>query len=391
MSEISAFRPSLGPEELDAVRRVLESGWLGQGPRTREFEERLQAQLGARHVVCTCKGTAALHLALEALQLQPHDEVVVPSLTFPASVQAILSSGATPVFCEVSPATLNLDTDDMLRCFGERTRAVMPVHFAGLVCDMDRILAEARERGIAVVEDAAHAFGSSYRGRKVGTLGDLTCFSFDAIKNITCGEGGAVATERDDFARALRRGRSLGMDQESWERRSAARPAAYRITARGFRYHMSDLCAAIGLAQLDKQESFRRRKSEIVGRYDRAFRDEPGIRLVRCDLVETFPFAYVVRVPGGRRDALMRSLKDAGIGSVVQFTPNHLQPAFAEYHRSLPVTEALYGEILSLPLSATLTDGQVDAVIGAVLAFLGKGSQHTADAPDPPALELGAP
>ncbi|MGE5294215.1 MAG: DegT/DnrJ/EryC1/StrS family aminotransferase, partial [Solirubrobacterales bacterium] len=191
---IPVQRPCLGPEELQAVERVFSSGWLGHGEVTLAFEQKLRMFLGARHAVAVSNGTAALHLALDALDLKPQDEVLVPTLTFVATPQAVLMAGATPVFCDVDPATFNLDVRDAASRVTPRTKAILPVHYGGTACDMDAVHQLAARAHLHVVEDAAHAFGSTYNGRKIGTLSELTCFSFDPIKNITCGEGGAVVT-----------------------------------------------------------------------------------------------------------------------------------------------------------------------------------------------------
>ena len=368
---IPTFRPSLGPEELRAVAAVFDRRWLGQGELAGQFEQRLAEFLGAKYVVAVDHGTSALHLALEALGLQPGDEVVVPSLTFVATVQAIRMAGATPVFCEVEPETLNLDVADAVSRVTRRTRAILPVHFAGLPCDMDALLNAARDRNLRIVEDAAHAFGASYHGRKVGTLGDLTCFSFDTIKHITCGEGGAVATNNDTFARDLTRRRRLGMESSY----AAAGPDEahwpYHVVSHGFRYHLPDLHAAIGLAQLEKFHTFQGRRREIVARYDAAFAGWEELEPLAHDLENACPWAYVVKLLNGRRDAFREHLQQRGIATMIQFIPNHLQPAFAPFRRELPVTERLFDQIVTLPLFVEMTEADVAAVIKGVQSFIG--------------------
>jgi perosamine synthetase len=366
---IPTHRPCLGPGELDAVERVLDSRWLGMGQVTKAFEERLCEFLGAKHVIAVNSGTAALHVALAALDLAPGDEVIVPSLTFISSAQAILAVGARPVFCEVNPDTLNIDVSDAMARTTARTRAIMPVHYGGQVCDMDVLLPLARERKLWVVEDAAHAFGSSYKGRRVGTLGDVTCFSFDPVKNITCGGGGAVATDNDSLARRMLPRRNVGIDADSWSRLRSERNWYYEVVAPGYRYHLADLNAAIGLEQLRRAEEFKARKRAIMRRYDEAFGDVSGLTLIVHDRAETFPFSYVIRVLDGRREALMRHLRGGGIGSSVEFIPNHLQPLFAESSGRLPRTEQLYKEILTLPFYVEMTDADVEGVITAVRDF----------------------
>ncbi|MEE9212138.1 MAG: DegT/DnrJ/EryC1/StrS aminotransferase family protein [Phycisphaeraceae bacterium] len=366
---IPIARPCIGEAEQAAVNRVFESRWLGMGEVTQRFEDRLREYLGVKHVIATSRGTAALHLALDALDLQPGDEVIVPSLTFVATVQAIVMAGATPVFCEVNPSTLNIEVEDALRRITERTRAIMPVHFGGLACDMDALLPAAHEQGIAIVEDAAHAFGSTYRGRPIGTLGDLTCFSFHAIKNITCGEGGAVATNHDHQAKTIAQRRYLGIDQDTWRREGQLKKWQYRVVSHGFRYHMSDINAAIGLAQLDRLEDFAAHRRRIVRRYDDAFGGVEGITLLRRDLHETIPHMYVIRVNAEQRDVLVEHLAEQGVGAGVHYAPIHLQPVFDAYRVCLPVTEQLYGQIITLPLYVEMTDEQIGRVIASVSSF----------------------
>jgi perosamine synthetase len=372
---IPVQRPYLGQEELNAVARVFEDRWLGMGMVTREFEDRLREFLGAKHVIAVNTGTAALHLAVAALELQDGDEVIVPSLTFIASVQAILATGARPVFCEVSKETLNIDVLDARQRVTERTRAIMPVHYGGLACDMDELLALARERKIWVVEDAAHAFGSSYKGRRIGTLGDVTCFSFDPIKNVTCGDGGAVVTDNDELARRVLPMRNVGISQDSWVRRTTSRSWYYEVVAPGYRYHLGNLNAAIGLEQLKRLELFRARKQSIVRRYEEAFQNVNGLALPVRNIDETFPFFYIVRVLEKRRDALVEYLQEKGVGTGVHYIPNHLQPLFADLRVPLPTTERLFEEILTLPLYFEMTDADVETVIAAVRSFFGKGKE----------------
>lgn len=368
-SMIDTYRPSLGPEELRAVALVFDSRWLGLGPVTEKFERRLAEFLECKYVVGVGHGTAALHLALDVLGLAPRDEVIVPSLTFVGSVQAIRMCGATPVFCEVDPDTLNLDLPDAAARITPRTRAIMPVHFAGLPCDLEPLWDIARRRGIHVVEDAAHAFGSRYRNHPVGAAGDVVCFSFDTIKNITCGEGGAVATNNETWARHIRRRRRLGMEMDFEPRTAAEANWQYQVVSHGFRYHMSDLHAAIGLVQMEKFPVFQRRKREIMERYDAAFVELPGIEVLQHDLETTCPWACVLKILNGRRDAFREQLRQKGINTLVQFIPNHLQPAFASCRSDLPVTERLFEQIVSLPLFVEMTDADVDAVIQAVSDF----------------------
>jgi len=366
---IPVQRPYLGREELAAVGKVFDTRWLGMGSLTKEFEDRLMEYLGVKHVLAVNTGTSALHIALEALNLELGDEVIVPSLTFVASLQAILAAGLRPVFCDVSLDTLNIDVLDVKKRVTDRTRVIMPVHYGGLTCEMDELLELARVRNIWLVEDAAHAFGSTYQGRKVGTLGDLTCFSFDPIKNITCGEGGAVVTNNDEFAARIIHKRIIGIDNDTWSRYRSERSWFYEVVTPGFRYHMANINAAIGLVQLKRMKAFKSRKLAILQNYDRAFKNVAGIKLVHHDTEETFPFFYIIRVLNGRRDALMQYLKGKDIGSGVHYIPNHIQPLFVEYATPLPMTELLYEEILTLPLYFEMTEADQEQVIQSVCSF----------------------
>lgn len=366
---IPVQRPYLGEDELEGVRKVFETRWLGMGSITKEFEVRLADFLGVKHVLAVNTGTSALHLALAALDLQPDDEIIVPSLTFAASLQAILAANARPVFCDIEADTLNIDIADAVARVTSRTRAIMPVHYGGLACNMDELLPFARERGIWVVEDAAHAFGSTYKGRKVGALGDITCFSFDPIKNITCGEGGAVVTGNEEIAAKISPKRILGINNDTWSRYRNERNWFYEVITPGYRYHMSNINAAIGLEQLKRFEEFKARKVEIVRRYDAAFANVNGLKLIKHDLNEMFPFFYIIRVLDRRRDELMKYLAGKGIGAGVHYIPNHIQPLFAGSRVSLPVTERVFEEILTLPLYYEMTDAEVESVVQAVQTF----------------------
>lgn len=368
---ISPLQPSLGDDELNALRGVLQSHWLGRGSACDRFEQTLAEYLSVRHVLAVNTGTSALHLALAALDLRPEHEVLVPSLTFTSTVQAVVLAGARPVFCEVDPETLNIDVADARRRVTPQTRVLLPVHGGGQACDLAAIRALARELNLRVVEDAAQAFGSSYAGRLIGSTGDITCFSFDPVKNITCGGGGAIATCDDNLAQRILPLRNVGIDRDSWKSVASRKSWAYSVVTAGYRYNMSDLNAAIGLAQFAKRDSFRRRKLEIVCRYEAELGDVPAIRLPRRNWEETFPFSFVIRVCNGRRNELMNYLREREVGTLVHYPPNHLQPAFKVWHRPLPVTEQLYNEVLTLPLYVEMTDADVTRVISEVRRFLG--------------------
>ncbi len=359
----------MGEEELSAIRDVFEHGYFGLGSQVVEFERKLSEYLGAEHVIAVNTGTAALHVALDALGLGPGDEVITPSLTFAACFQAIALTGARPVPCDVAPDTLLLDLADLNRRITPRTRVLMPVHYAGNPCDMDAIASLAQRHHLRVVEDAAHAFGSTWRGRRIGSFGDIVCFSFDSIKNITCGEGGAVVCRDPSLADLIRTKRVLGTDRKPMAGADPNQRWRYQVTTRGFRYHMGNINAAAGLSQLAKADRFITRRRDIARRYDAAFESLPGVRPLRIDYTEAAPHIYVVRVDGGRRDPLMRFLRDAEIETSVNYVPNHLQAYFRDEGVSLPETERAFEEILTLPLHCGLSDTDVETVIQAIRVF----------------------
>ena len=355
----------MGDAELRAVSRVFDSGWLGMGSEVSEFEERICSYLGAEHAVAVCNGTGALFLALDSIGLGQGDEVIVPSLTYVASVQAITATGAVPVFCEVDQRDLNIDVADAARRVTERTRAIMPVHFRGMPCDMDGVLALADREGLRVVEDAAHAFGSHHKGRAVGSFGDLTCFSFDPIKPVTCGEGGAVLTADGKLAELMQRKRILGIDRDTLSRYQNRRSWEYDVLDQGYRLHMSNINAAIGLAQMDRIEELRESRTRIARKYDEELRGLRLLRTIDFDYDGSCPFMYIVRVERDRA-GLMAHLREREVGSGIHYIPAHTFTLYRKSATSLPVTEMLYDQILTLPLFPDMTREEQTVVVNAL-------------------------
>jgi len=368
--DLPTSRPCLGEEEVTALEAVVASHWLGTGALTRRFEDEIASFLGATHVIALNSGTAAIHIALEACGIGAGDAVVVPSFTFVSTIQAILAAGARPIFCDIELDSGQLSVEDALSRITPETRAILPVHYGGTSVELDPLLEQARTHGLKIIEDAAHAFGSSYRDRPIGTLGDVTCFSFDPIKNITCGGGGAAVTESAELAARLRMLSNVGLPLDSWARMMQPEGMSFDVCGHGYRYRMLDLNAAIGLQQLPKARAFQERKLAIVRRYDEAFQGMAGLALLRRDWASTFPFHYAIRVIDGRQKALAAHLRANGIGTTIHFPANHSHTAFARYATSLPVTEQMVREILTLPLYVGLSDTDVERVIDAVQVFM---------------------
>jgi dTDP-4-amino-4,6-dideoxygalactose transaminase len=374
---IKLSRGSLGEEELEEVRSAFEYGYFGLASKVDEFENQLKLFLGAKHVIATNTGTSALHLALEAIGVKSGDEVIVPSLTFVASFQAISMTGAEPVSCEVHPDTLLLDLKDVKNKITDKTKAIMPVHYAGNPCDMTGLLEIKKQKGIRIIEDAAHAFGSTYKDKMIGSFGDATCFSFDSIKNMTCGEGGAIAFNDSSLSPILLKKRLLGIDRESqtttlWKERNWF----YDVSTLGFRYHMSNINAAIGLAQIKKVESFIARRREICQQYDSAFKDISGLKYLPINYKTTAPHIYVLLILDKKRDGLMQFLKNKNIETGIPYIPNHLHTFYKRENHKLPSTEKVFDEILALPLHPELSNADIEYVITSSKEFFSQESKR---------------
>lgn len=365
---IKVAKARVGAEELAAIEGVFAAGWLGMGNHTLRFEQAVQEYLGARHVVAVNTGTSALHLALLGLGIGAGDEVIVPSLTYVASFQAVSMTGARPVPCESDPETLLMDLDGAEKRITKRTKAIMPVHYCGQPCDMDRLLSWREKYGVRIIEDAAHAFGSTYKGRKIGSFGDITCFSFDPIKVLTCGDGGAIVTADDTLANDLGNRRLLGVDRESEFRYRNERKWFYDVPIQGYRYHLSNISAAIGLTQLRHIDEFIARRREICRRYDLAFTDLPGLHTLRVDYDSTAPFMYIVRVPAEEREGFMSHLRARDVETGIHYLPNHWHSLYSS-DAHLPVTDRLGNEIVTLPLHCCLTDSEIEQVVDSVRSF----------------------
>lgn len=366
-------RSIVGPMEAEAVSKViLEDGYLGMGSEVQKFERELAEFLGipADNVICVSSGTAALHLAAQAC-LSPGDEVLVQSLTFVASFQAISGAGALPVACEAHPETVTIDLKDARQRLTSRTRAIMPVHYASYPGDLESVYSFANEHGLRVIEDAAHALGCRYRDRLIGSFGDVACFSFDGIKNITSGEGGAVVTADSQVATAVRDARLLGVVKDTQKRYAGERSWEFDVVGQGYRYHMSNIFAAIGRVQLRRfLKEFAPARVRLAGLYREHLQAVKGIRLLDTDLNAVVPHIQPVRVLDGERDALRNALEAEGIQTGIHYKPNHLLTYYGGGKISLPVSAQLYEELLTLPLHPGLQDEDVARVCRVILDFM---------------------
>lgn len=370
---IPVMRPWLGAEEAAAAAEAVSSGWVAQGPRVAAFEEAFAAAIGASHAVALSSCTAALHLALVAAGIGAGDEVVVPSLSFIATANAVRYVVGVPVFADVDPATQNLTPATVEPCLTPRTRAVILVDQAGVPADLDAISTLCAPRGIKVIEDAACAVGSVYRGHPAGAHADLAAYSFHPRKLLTTGEGGMLVTSDADVATRLRRLREHGMDVSAAERHLSRKPVVERYLELGFNFRMTDVQAAIGLVQLGKLGQLIARRRALAQRYQRMLAAIPGIRTASDPEYGTTNYqSFWVLLPDDfpvSRDELMRRLAEAGVSARRGIMAAHLEPAYTGVvHRPLPVTEQLTARSLILPLFHDMTEAEQDLVISVIAA-----------------------
>jgi dTDP-4-amino-4,6-dideoxygalactose transaminase len=367
--------PALGNREIAEVVATLESGWLSTGPRVAAFEEAFAAYVGARHAIALNSGTAALHLSLLASDIGTGDEVVTTPLTFCATANAIVHTGARPVFADIDPITWNLDPAAAAAAVTPRTRALLPVHYAGRPADMAALRTVAARSGLRVVEDAAHCVEGTSAGMKVGSIGHFTCFSFYATKNVTTGEGGMVTTSDDRAAAYIRAASLHGLSKGAWTRYAPGGAPQYDVLMAGFKYNMMDIQAAIGLHQLARVRDMHARRQEIWARYDAELASLPLTRPAATapgDVHARHLYTVLVdeQAAGLSRDGLQQALRGRGISTSVHFRALHLHPyyqdRFGVRRGMFPAAEAVSDTTLSLPLSAGMPERAVDRVIEAL-------------------------
>ena len=370
-------RPDIGDAEIEAVARTLRSGWVTTGPETKAFESEFAAYLGGGvQAIAVNSATAGLHLALEAIGIGPGDEVIAPTLTFTATVEVARYLGADAKLVDVDPVTLNIDPACIEAAITPRTRAILPVHYGGLACDMAAIFDIARRRGLQVVEDAAHALPTTSQGTLVGQLPSAAAvFSFYANKTMTTGEGGMVVTRNERLAQRMRVMRLHGISRDAFDRFSSRTPAwYYEIVAPGFKYNLTDTAAALGRVQLQRLPAFLARRRQLAARYLVELRDLPLVLPADAPVGETHAWhLFVLRVADAARvtrDEVIQRLSDAGIGTSVHYVPLHRQPYWRDRYgltpEQFPVAEAAYQRMFSIPLFTAMSDDEQARVIGAL-------------------------
>ncbi len=368
-------RPLIEKDDIDEVVDTLNSDWLTTGPKTHLFEERFAKYIGCKYAVAVNSCTAALHISLAALGIGKGDEVITSPYTFISAINVILQQGAMPVFVDIKPDTFNINPDLIKKKINDETKAIMPVHFAGQTCEMGKIMKIAKDNNLLVIEDAAHAISAEYEGKKIGTIGDATSFSFYPTKNMTTGEGGMVTTNDEKLANKFKIWSLHGISKDAWKRYSAEGSWYYEVICPGYKYNMTDIQASLGLHQLEKLNRFQKRREEIAKVYEEAFSDLEEIEtpFVKPNIKHAWHL-YVIKIVSEKlkinRNQFIEALKAENIGTSVHFIPAHLQPyyrdTFGFKKGDFPNAEYAFERVISLPLFPKMSDKDVKDVIDAV-------------------------
>ena len=355
-------------KEINAVVEAMKSGWVTMGPKTIEFENAFKEYIGAAEAVSVNSATAALHLALKAIGLQRGDEVILPTNTFVATAEVVTYFDAVPVLCDIEEDTHNIDVSKIEALISDKTRAIIPVHFAGQPCDMDEIYVLAKKYDLKVIEDAAHAIPSTYKGQMIGTLrgSDVTCFSFYATKTLSTGEGGMATTSSSEYAKNMRINRLHGISRDAWDRYTQKGAWYYEIVDNGCKYNTTDINASLGLVQLQKQDMLYKKRAKIAQTYNEAFKNNNRIipLFVKADRESSWHL-YVIKIKN--RDEVIEKLKEQGVGCSVHFIPVHKQPYYRERYgykdENFPVANRIFEQSLSLPIFPDMSEQEIAYVI----------------------------
>ena len=378
---IPFHKPYLTDDEINEVIDALKSGWWTTGPKAVRFENEFNSYIGSRFSVAVSSWTAAAHLALEAINLKPGDEVIVPSFTFTACAEIVCYFKAKPVIVDVQRDTYNIDPKEIEKAITKNTKVIIPVHYGGQPCDMDEILDIARKNNLYIIEDAAHALPSFYKGKIIGTLGDVTCFSFYATKTLATGEGGMICTDNEEVAKRCSIMRLHGINSDAWKRYSGEGSWYYEVIAPGYKYNFTDIQAALGLAQLKKINELQAKRKEIFDLYNEGFEDNEFIRLykIKEDRVSSYHL-YPIELNINRlkvsRSRFIEELKERGIGASVHFIPLYRHPYYQKTFNlkpeNYPVSEKIYKGIITLPIWPGMKISQIKQVIDNVNSLIKK-------------------
>lgn len=373
VEKVPVFAPHIGVDTIKHVTDAFDVGWLGMGASTRDFEERIADYLGVtsrRHVVATNTGTSALHIALRVAGVGEGDEVITPSFNYVADHQAIRMTGADVVMCDIRDDNLGIDVDKAEALITGKTKAIIPLHFAGIPCDQEGVYRLARKHGLRVIEDGMHAFGTTIKGKKIGSDGDIACFSFDPVKIITSIDGGCVVVNSEDEREQLRNMRFLGVDKETSLRYANKRAWDYDVISEGYRYHLTNIMASVGVSQIKRVDEFIESRQRVCRAYSAAFGKLDSVKVLSNDFEGVSPFIYSLRVMNGRREALIKHLQDRHIDVGVHFVPVHKHNYFAgARHGDMSVTDRVTQEVTTLPLHSNMKPEFVERVIDGVTSF----------------------
>ncbi len=365
---IRVFKPSMGEKEVEAVAEVLKSGWIGLGPKTAEFEKKFTEYIGVDYAVGVNSATAALDLALKLLHINHGHEVIVPTMTFVSTAHVVAYNLATPIFADIDPVTLSIDIEDVKKKITIRTKAIIPVHYGGRPVDMDRLKEVAGD--IPIIEDAAHACGGVYKGKKCGSLGNIGCFSFHAVKNLAMGDGGALTLNDKAMAERAKRLRWLGIDKDTWDRSEYDKKYwwEYLVDEVGLKCHMNDIMAVLGLVQLKKLDAMNKRRKEIAAHYSRGLASLSEVELPKEDNEDYKSSWHIYEIKCLDRNDLSSYLAENEISTGVHYKPIHLYKCYGN-KPVLPEAERVFPKILTLPMYPDMTNQEVDLVIDKIKSF----------------------
>ena len=372
MERIPVFQPYIGPDTREHLNDALDVGWLGMGATTQDFEKRIADYLNLknRYVIATNTGTSALHIALLVAGVGPGDEVITPSFNYVADHQSIRMTGADVVMCDIRDDNLGIDCANAEALITKRTKAIIPLHFAGIPCDIDDVYRLAEKYNLRVIEDSMHAFGTTHSGEKLGSAGDITCFSFDPVKIITSIDGGCVIVNSQEEVERLRNLRFLGVDKETTARYKNKRAWDYDVVGEGYRYHLTNIMASIGVSQVKRVDEFILSRQQVCQAYNEAFETISGLKTPATDFKNISPFIYSLRIIDGRRDELITHLDEKGIDVGIHFVPVHKHSYFSKCKfGDMTVTDQVVEEVMTLPLHSLMRAEFIERVISGVCNF----------------------
>ena len=372
VERIPVFVPSLGKDTIEHISKTIDVGWLGMGATTKEFEERIAnfLDLKDRFVVSTNTGTSALHIALRTAGVGSGDEVITPSFNYVADQQAIKMTGADVVMCDIQDDNLGIDCEKAEKLISDKTKAIIPLHFAGIPCEQKKVYDMAQKYDLRVIEDSTHAFGTTINGKKLGSYGDITCFSFDPVKTITSIDGGCVVVNDEEENEKIRQMRLLGMNKEAFERHRFDPKFDYDVVTEGYRYHLNNVMASVGVSQIKHADEFIKSRQKVCQEYNHTFSDIEGVKTPQSDFTNISPFIYSLRILNNKRESLTNHLDKLGIDVGIHFIPVHKHKYFENAKSGdMTVTDKVVEEVLTLPLHSNMKSNYVKRVIDGIIGF----------------------